>query len=49
MGFCSPNYRKTVNEKEKQVNEEGKDTLSFPVKLALFLTASVSLLSIILI
>ncbi len=33
MGCCSPNYRETVNEEEKIVNEKGTDSLPLPAKL----------------
>jgi hypothetical protein len=33
MSCCSPEYRKVVNEEEKKVNEQGKDSLPLFVKI----------------
>ncbi|WP_210364023.1 hypothetical protein [Bacillus sp. REN3] len=45
MSCCSPNYRKTVNEKEEQVNGKGKDQLPIYAKAILVLVAAGSLLA----
>ncbi|WP_226086979.1 hypothetical protein [Mesobacillus sp. S13] len=36
-GCCSPEYRKSVNEKESQVNEKGKEQLPFFTKIIIVL------------
>ncbi|MFE8698911.1 hypothetical protein ACFYKT_21800 [Cytobacillus sp. FJAT-53684] len=33
MGCCNPNYRKTVNEQEENVNLKGSDSLSLFIKI----------------
>jgi hypothetical protein len=49
MGCCSPVYRETVNEEVERINEDGRDTLPYSLKIVMMSAASVSLLSIILI
>jgi hypothetical protein len=48
MGCCSPNYRKTVNEKEEQVNNQGKEKLPFSAKILIVLVTAGALATIIL-
>jgi hypothetical protein len=39
-GCCSPEYRKSVNEKESQVNDKGKEQLPLFAKIIIvFITA----------
>jgi hypothetical protein len=33
MGCCSPNYRKTVNEQEEEINQKGRDQLPIFIKI----------------
>ncbi|VEF47747.1 Uncharacterised protein [Bacillus freudenreichii] len=33
MGCCGPDYRKAVNEKEERINEKGKESLPFFIKI----------------
>ncbi|WP_164525573.1 hypothetical protein [Siminovitchia acidinfaciens] len=33
MGCCGPEYRKAVNEKEEKINEKGKESLPFFIKI----------------
>lgn len=35
MGCCNPNYRKTVNEQEENVNLKGNDSLPFFIKITI--------------
>jgi hypothetical protein len=35
MGYCSPNYRNSVNEQEEQINQKGKDELPLFIKVIL--------------
>lgn len=46
MGCCSPNYRNTVNEKEQQLNQKGKDTLPVYVKFILVAVCVGALLAV---
>jgi hypothetical protein len=47
MGCCSPNYRNSVNEEEKRINEKGSDALPFSLKIVLITAIAVSLLAVI--
>lgn len=44
-GCCSPNYRKSVNEKEEQVNNKGKDQLPLFAKMIIILVSAGGLLA----
>ncbi|NKE06926.1 MULTISPECIES: hypothetical protein [Mesobacillus] len=44
-GCCSPEYRKSVNEKESQVNEKGKEQLPFFAKIIIVLITAGGLLA----
>jgi hypothetical protein len=33
MSCCNPEYRKVVNDEERRINEKGKDTVPFFVKI----------------
>jgi hypothetical protein len=39
-GCCSPNYRKSVNDKEEQVNNRGKDQLPLFAKIIIILISA---------
>ena len=45
-GCCSPNYRKSVNEKESQVNEKGKEQLPLLAKIIIVLITAGGLLAV---
>ncbi|MBT2679651.1 hypothetical protein J7E38_11615 [Bacillus sp. ISL-35] len=47
-GCCSPEYRKTVNEKEEQVNSKGKEQLPLIAKIIIVLIIAGGLLAAIL-
>ncbi len=47
MGCCSPNYRKTVNEQEEKVNQQGRDTPPLFMKIGLTLVCIGGILLII--
>jgi hypothetical protein len=38
MGCCNPNYRKTVNEQEENVNLKGNDSLPLFIKIIIIIT-----------
>ena len=44
-GCCSPNYRKTVNEKEDQVNAKGRDQLPLFAKIIIVTLSAGALLA----
>ncbi|MCM3666879.1 hypothetical protein M3204_20980 [Mesobacillus subterraneus] len=44
-GCCSPNYRKSVNEKEDQINQKGKEQLPFIAKIIIVLITAGGLLA----
>jgi hypothetical protein len=44
-GCCSPNYRKSVNEKEEQVNNKGKEQLPLLAKIITVLITAGGLLA----
>lgn len=44
-GCCSPDYRKTVNEKEEQINNKGKDHFPLYGKIILVLVSAGALLA----
>jgi len=44
-GCCSPNYRKSVNDKEEQVNNKGKDQLPLFAKIIITLITAGGLLA----
>jgi hypothetical protein len=44
-GCCSPNYRKSVNDKEEQVNNKGKDQLPLFAKITIILISAGGLLT----
>jgi hypothetical protein len=44
-GCCSPEYRKSVNEKEAQVNDKGKEQLPFFAKILIVLISAGGLLA----
>lgn len=44
-GCCSPNYRKSVNEKEEQVNNNGKEQLPLFGKIIIVLITAGGLLA----
>jgi hypothetical protein len=45
IGCCSPNYRKSVNEKEEQVNHKGKEQLPIFAKIIIVLITAGGLLA----
>ena len=45
MSCCSPNYRKTVNEKEEQINNKGREQLPLYVKIIFVLISAGALLA----
>ncbi|WP_170169122.1 hypothetical protein [Mesobacillus subterraneus] len=44
-GCCSPNYRKSVNEKEEQINHKGKEKLPLFAKIIIILITAGGLLA----
>lgn len=44
-GCCSPNYRKSVNEKEEQVNNKGKEQLPLTAKIIIVMIMAGGLLA----
>ncbi len=44
-GCCSPNYRKSVNEKEEQVNNKGKEQLPLIAKIIIVMIMAGGLLA----
>lgn len=48
MGYCSPNYRLSVDEVEKRISQKGNDTIPLRLKLVIvsitILTASIIIL-----
>jgi hypothetical protein len=46
MGCCSPNYRKVVNEKEAEINEQGSEKLPLFLKLTSIVIILIGLLTI---
>lgn len=47
MGCCDPEYRKQVLEKEKEVNEKGKETVPAFVKIIVVIITLVTISSLI--
>lgn len=43
MGCCSPEYRKIVNEKEKEINQKGHDSPPLLIKIIMFLIVATGL------
>jgi hypothetical protein len=43
-GCCSTNYRKSVNEKEEQINSKGKEQLPLIAKIIIILISAGGLL-----
>lgn len=46
MGCCNPNYRKTVNEKEEELNRKGKDSVPLLAKIIILLIITGGILAL---